>query len=75
MPKRSSARAKTRTQVPAAYVVGAMLAAAGLVAQPHAASAQSLDTVLKRLEALENSNAKLQQENTVLRDRVRAGDD
>src|SRR5437763_71529 len=71
MPKRSSARAKTRTQVPAAYVVGAMLAAAGLVAQPHAASAQSLDTVLKRLEALENSNAKLQQENTVLRDRVR----
>jgi predicted porin len=52
-------------------MAGAVLAAAGVMITPRAALAQSLDTVLKRLEALEKSNAKLQQENATLRDRVR----
>ena len=64
-------RSTNRIQFPAIYAVGALLAAAGLVAGPRPALAQSLDTVLKRLEALENSNTKLKQENTALRDRMR----
>jgi predicted porin len=51
-------------------MAGAVIAAAGVVSTPRAALAQSLDQVLKRLEALEHSNAKLQEENATLRKRV-----
>jgi predicted porin len=63
-------RSKDRKQVPAIYIAGAVLAAAGVMSTPRAALAQSLDTVLQRLEKLERSNAKLQEENAALRARV-----
>jgi hypothetical protein len=49
--------------------LGALLAA-GAFLTPGTALAQSLDAVLKRLEALENNNAKLEKENAALRERV-----
>src|ERR1700674_4856252 len=60
-------RSKDKRQVPAIYIAGAVLAAAGVMSTPRAALAQSLDTVLQRLEKLERSNAKLQEENAALR--------
>src|SRR5216683_2103723 len=63
-------RSKDKRQVPAICIAGAVLAAAGVLSAPRAALAQSLDTVLQRLEKLERSNAKLQQENSALRARV-----
>ncbi len=52
-------RSKDKRQVPAIYIAGAVLAAAGVMAAPRVALAQSLETVLKRLEALEKENAAL----------------
>jgi predicted porin len=58
-----------KKHVPTICMAGAVLAAAGVMS-PRVALAQSLDSVLTRLEALEKSNARLQQENATLRARV-----
>jgi outer membrane immunogenic protein len=50
---------------------GAALAAICFVALSGSASAQSIDAVLRRLEVIEASNARLEKENTALRARVR----
>jgi hypothetical protein len=47
------------------------LAAGGLIALSNGAWAQSNDLILRRLDALEQSNAKLAGENAGLRERVR----
>src|SRR5580704_14854979 len=52
-------RSKDRRHVPAIYMMGAVIAAAGVMSAPRGALAQSLETVLKRLEALEKENAAL----------------
>lgn len=51
-------------------LAGASLAILALVALPHSASADKLDEVIARLQALEKSNAKLARENAQLRERV-----
>jgi predicted porin len=51
-------------------LAGASIAILALVAIPHPASADKLDDVLARLQALEKSNAKLARENAQLRERV-----
>src|SRR5262250_62139 len=51
-------------------VIHAALAAAGILAQCAAAQADKLDLVLQRLDALEQSNAKLVKENAALRERL-----
>lgn len=50
---------------------GAALAATGLLVLSSQASAQSTDEILRRLDAIEANNAKLEKENTELRGRVR----
>jgi predicted porin len=52
------------------YAFGAVLAAAGLVFQAIPASADKLDDVLSRLEAIEKNNAKLANENAALKARL-----
>jgi predicted porin len=52
-------RSKDKRHVPAIYMMGAVIAAAGVMSAPRVALAQSLETVLKRLEALEKENAAL----------------
>jgi predicted porin len=52
-------RAKDKRHVPAICMAGAVIVAAGVVSTPRAALAQSLDTVLQRLERLEKENAAL----------------
>jgi hypothetical protein len=52
------------------YAFGAVLAAAGLVLQAIPASADKLDDVLSRLEAIEKNNAKLAGENAALKARL-----
>jgi predicted porin len=52
-------RSKDKRRVPAIYMMGAVIAAAGVMSAPRGALAQSLETVLKRLEALEKENAAL----------------
>jgi predicted porin len=52
-------RSKDRRHVPAIYMAGAVIAAAGVMSTPRAALAQSLDAVLQRLEKLEKENAAL----------------
>jgi predicted porin len=69
MATRSGQSSRKSKQIPAIYMVSAALAAGAIVA-PKPALAQSLDTVLKRLEALEKSNAQLKAENSALRNRV-----
>ena len=51
--------------------VGALVAATAVCVTPRTAAADSLDVVLRRLEALENSNSKLEKENAMLRERMR----
>src|SRR5215469_4032100 len=50
--------------------IGVAVAAASIVAQCAVAQADKLDLVLQRLDALEQSNAKLVKENAALRDRL-----
>src|SRR5579863_6054027 len=52
------------------YAFGAALAAAGLLSQALPASADKLDDVLSRLEAIEKNNAKLANENAALKARL-----
>jgi predicted porin len=52
------------------YAFGAVLAATGLVFQAIPASADKLDDVLSRLEAIEKNNAKLANENAALKARL-----
>src|SRR5499427_8171021 len=58
------------TKISGKFAFGAALAVAGILVPHQRAAAQSLDTVLQRLEALEKSNAKLAKENAELRSRV-----
>jgi predicted porin len=51
-------------------IIGVAVAAAGILAQSAAAQADKLDLVLQRLDALEQSNAKLVKENAALRERL-----
>lgn len=51
-------------------LIGTSIVVLGLMAQPHPASADKLDLILERLQALEKSNAKLAKENAALRERV-----
>src|SRR5947209_12818372 len=51
--------------------LGALVSATAICAAPRGARAESLDAVLRRLEALENSNSKLATENAALRERMR----
>ena len=51
-------------------VLGATLVAAGLAFQAMPASADKLDDVLSRLEAIEKNNAKLANENATLKARL-----
>jgi predicted porin len=51
-------RSKDRRHVPVICIAGAVIAA-GVISTPRAALAQSLDTVLQRLEKLERENAAL----------------
>jgi predicted porin len=55
---------------PGKLAIGAALAISGLMIPTHGASADKLDLVLQRLEALEQSNAKLAKENAALRQRI-----
>jgi predicted porin len=52
------------------YAFGAVLAASGLVFQAIPASADKIDDVLSRLEAIEKNNAKLASENAALKARL-----
>jgi predicted porin len=52
------------------YAFGAVLAATGLALQAIPASADKLDDVLSRLEAIEKNNAKLANENAALKARL-----
>jgi predicted porin len=52
-------RSKDRRHVPAIYMMGAMIAAGGVMSAPRAALADSLDAVLQRLDKLEKENAAL----------------
>ena len=52
-------RSKDKRHVPAICMAGAVIVAAGVVSTPRAALAQSLDSVLQRLERLEKENAAL----------------
>jgi predicted porin len=52
-------RSKDRRHVPAIYMMGAVIATAGVMSAPRGALAQSLDAVLQRLEKLEKENAAL----------------
>src|SRR5215467_13095309 len=52
-------------------IVGTAIAVAGTFMHPYSAAADNLDAVLRRIEALEQSNAALTRENAALRDRVR----
>jgi predicted porin len=51
--------------------VGTAIAVAGTFIHPYSAAADNLDAVLRRIEALEQSNAALNRENAALRDQVR----
>jgi predicted porin len=51
-------------------IMGAAVVAAGIIAQCAVAQADKLDLILQRLDALEQSNAKLAQENATLRARL-----
>jgi predicted porin len=52
------------------YALGAAIAAVGVVTHSMPASADKLDQVLERLEAIEQNNAKLAKENAALRARL-----
>ncbi len=52
------------------YALGAALAAAGMVTQALPASADKLDDVLARLQAIEQNNSKLAKENADLKSRL-----
>jgi predicted porin len=52
------------------YALGAAVAALGVVSQALPASADKLDDVLSRLEAIEKHNAKLESENATLKARL-----
>src|SRR5579859_4536377 len=52
------------------YALGAALVAAGLAAQALPASADKLDVVLSRLDALEKKDSKLEAENAALKARL-----
>src|ERR1700761_3652742 len=52
------------------HVLGATLVAAGLLFQALPASADKLDDVLARLDAIEKNNAKLANENAALKARL-----
>jgi hypothetical protein len=52
-------RSEDRRHVPVICIASAVIAAAGVISTPRVALAQSLDTVLQRLERLERENAAL----------------
>jgi predicted porin len=56
------------------YALGVALAAVGMVTQSLPASADKLDDVLTRLDAIERNNAKLAKENAELRARLNKGE-
>jgi cell division protein FtsB len=53
-----------------AFFIAAAVVATGIVAQCAVAQADKLDLILQRLDALEQSNAKLAKENAALRERL-----
>jgi predicted porin len=62
--------AHSKKPISGKFAFGAALAVAGILVPHQRAAADQLDTVLRRLEALEQSNAKLARENAELRGRI-----
>ncbi|HSV26115.1 MAG TPA: hypothetical protein VLJ17_24200, partial [Xanthobacteraceae bacterium] len=68
--RHAAGRANIKGPISGKLAIGAALAVAGILMPHQRAAADQLDTVLRRLEALEQSNAKLAKENAALRERV-----